>query len=230
MASFQIQLQESTGEIGNKILAEMGRVLDKTVNSVTGTIKSDVKTALENAITSTPHWDSLLRGTLRGHFGLPANTIQSRLQIILDTLVNSVEVNKTFKPTARGFSGGLQITGIDSNYTQLFSLNEANVIAKPTTSKAKARNPNPRILPWLQWLLTFSDTGIIDGYDVEEGRGKGRSGLAIMVERENVWGVPSQFAGRSGDNFLTDAVKSLTSNNRGGELENIIKKRILEAL
>lgn len=228
--SISWNVRESTAEISRLMLNEISSHLTDVVNSVTGTIKKDIRDALTSAIESSPTWESLGDGILRGHFGLHAGTIRSRLQTILDTLVNSVEVKNTFKPSARGFTGGLQVTAIESSYNDLFVLSEASVVTKrPTLSKAIQNDPNPRTLPWLRWLLTFGDTGIVKGFDVKLGRGTGRSGLAVMIETDSVWSVPSQFASRGGKNFLTDAVESLTAKDTGGQLEQIIKKRITEA-
>lgn len=216
----KIKLIDSVQGIKHKILNEAAFVINKSLTRVLPVLKKDVRILLESYVKSQPHYSSLLgdggEDSLRAHFGIPAGLRSTIVQSIINRIVDSVQTTGKIEVIGNGFKGGLEITAIESSYTDLFESPFATIYTEKGAS-----------LPWLKWLLIFGDTGIVEGYDVKGIRGRGRSGLAIMIKKDDIWGVPSKFSSNGRENWLTLAVDNLI---KSGNLERIIMRRLQNAL
>jgi hypothetical protein len=159
-----------------------------------------------------------MHGSLQKELGLDYPV--SRLQSILDVWINSVRVDvQRVRATKDSFFGGLTISIINADYSDVTNLPDANVL----TDKGE-------VLPWLQWLLEFGDRVIIYEYDVFPKIGirntpGSRSGLGIMVKpkhKKTQWGVPTEFAGTHEKNWVTKALYKISEQ----KIANVIKQAL----
>lgn len=216
-------LQDSVQVIQRKIAAELFRQVKAKLISIQNPLREDIRLLLKSYIEAEDPYGSLKFGTLKAHFGLPSNRSSSMVDNIVEEAVSTVNLVENLKIGAKSISGGFSITAINSSYSDLFSLGDSIVITEKGTT-----------LQWLEWLLVLGDAGIVTGYDVSPIKGKGRSGLAIMIMRpENVWSVPNNsdtgerrsFRGFPGNNWFTRAIDKMVDS---GDLERIIITRLKE--
>ncbi|MFO7745709.1 MAG: hypothetical protein R6V36_10040, partial [Psychroflexus sp.] len=163
---------------------------------------------------NTPTYTSLLEGELAGHFGIPYQNRVSNVDSILQTIVSNMEVNhKRVTVTAGKFSGGLTVSILIKNFTDILSLPGAVVVTE-----------RGDLLEWLNWLLTQGDRIIIRNYEVDIEPGTGRSGLATMIPNDkSSWRVPPEFSGTINNNWLT---RTLKSKNYMSAIDQAIQKEL----
>jgi len=194
--NFTVKLLEGNSTIKslilNALLTEVNNMIDKSIQS----IRSGTINLLIDAMKQEPEYLSLKNGRLREELGIPnAGAVDD----IVNKLANTVNITKnTLKSTSFGLSGGLTITAIESsNFDGL--LDDASAIVDDTLRGYS--------LPWLEWLLLNGNQTIIKKYDVKFGpSSSSRTGNAIMVESNNSWRVPAEFAGTEKNNWTTRAI------------------------
>lgn len=213
-------LKDTKNQIKNKIRRELILQIDKNLNKTLPILRKEVQSLLREYIQKQPHYESLLGAggtdSLRAHFGIPADERHQRIDTIVEATVKSIQTTGRIKGEGGNLLGRIRIFGVDNSYASLFALPEATIVTEKGTP-----------LPWLEWLLTFGDRGFIKGYNVEGIYGRGRSGLAIMIKQQDIWGVPSEFASRGDSNWLTDAVQEMLSS---GNFVRRINKILRNAL
>ena len=140
-----------------------------------------------------PTYESLLSGELQGEFGLTDS--KNKLDIISNAIAESLKIVVQQVSIKGGkLKGGLIIT---SDLAEM-----SNVLASPAAVQSTEKGQQ---LPWLEWLLYRGDTQIVREYQYVKSARHSRTGKGIM--RKNVkrtWGVPPQYAGVAGKNFLTE--------------------------
>jgi hypothetical protein len=89
-------------------------------------------------------------------------------------------------------------------------LTALNKNGEPWISSENASVHDPKggyTLPWLEWLLFKGTQTIVKNYSVKMGQNPfSRSGMAIMVESNKNWRVPSEFAGSVSSNWMSRSV------------------------
>ena len=195
-----VSIVESNDQISAKILKALKVEFDKYLNKVFNKIKPKIITIVQNAITSSPEYNSLLSGDLKYEFGLPDS--DSRLQIILNFWTKLNADYKKVSITGDRLSGGFTLNMISSDYNDILN----NSAAVFTTEKGTD-------LHWLEWLLLFGSKTIIRDYEVEFGYNpRSRTGQAVMKGvKRGKWGVPYQFSGTQNNNWITRAIDSVES-------------------
>lgn len=196
---FSLKVIESEKDISKLILDhltdQINKIIDKSLPSITQNIQALVKEAL----ISEPEYASLKAGTLRAEFGI-SNT--ENIDLIIDGMINTISITRNpIKSSNNGLKGGFKLTMIKSDdingliYTDIGSVNDSE----------KGYN-----LPWLEWLLLQGNKTIIKNYSVSyTSNPRSRSGLALMVESNSNWRVPSNFSGTQNNNWTTRAISKI---------------------
>ncbi len=200
-----IKLLESDRVIATKINRALADELGRSLHKAAPKLKSAVSPVIASALYASPEIRSLQGGTLKADFGLTSDPSQA----IVSAVVSSIYV-QVVKPTssAQNIRGGLKLHIQPSNFENLFGL---GVGVQPIKSGA---------LPWLEWLLKLGDSIIVADFGVEYGP-FGRTGMAHMSKKRAPFRVRSEFSGTIGNNFVTRALSSVSS-----EIKNIIMRTI----
>lgn len=218
---FSIKLLQTQEEIGRLIIAEITRKINAAISKAHNSIISRTQAAIIDRMVHSPEYISLNNGELAAHFGLNPGHAQTALAQIVERLVRSVRLDivPLIPSTFTIKSGGLIVSAIQDDYSDLLSLPTAVV-------QSKKQN-----LPWLEWLLTRGVEIIIQGYEIKfdlnarEKHGS-RSGFALMVEMGGgSWQVPPSFAGTIDDNWITRAMRGTER-----EIETFIQEEIEKKL
>jgi hypothetical protein len=196
MATLDIQIKENIRQIERKMLEGIRDTLNIAFPKTQNDIISNTKRILYGAITSQPEYRSIVSGDLRIELGLVDGGV--RLLNIVDRWLASLEVTFTkFRIVGGGFAGGIKIRAIRSDYSDVLSMSDANLITEKDEE-----------LPWLRWMLLDGGSLIIADYNVKFQSNRGRTGGGFMIEGRG-WSIPEPFSGSSGDNFVTRAVDSI---------------------
>lgn len=193
-----VTILESEDQITFSILKALLPQVNDLLNSAFYKVKQDIVVLVQNAITSSPEYGSLMSGTLRLEFGIPDSG--SRLEEILSFWkFIDVEYSKA-RISGKKISGSFVISMIRSDYSDVLSSSAAVLL----TEKGQQLN-------WLEWLLLFGDKTIIKEYNIQFGANpKSRTGGAIMrATSSGKWAVPSQFSGTASSNWITRAIDSV---------------------
>lgn len=193
-------LVESDFQIERLIMKAFYEEFAKKVKFTGNGLTSQAQIAIRLALYEQPEYQSLAsQGKLAKALGLPdgANSIE----YVVDMIANSVKVDVD-RPQLRRNS---IVTGL----TIAVTIDPDQLIEQP---EAQVETRKGESLPWLRWLLKEGDLEFITGYKIYYApipKPRSRSGGAIMVEDEKSnWGVPPEFAGTDGDNFITRALVS----------------------
>ena len=197
--TISIKILESTNIIRRKILESIVEDMNKLFSQSLKSIDNKLKSLTREFIKSTITYASLDGGVLAAHFGLPQGGEKARIDSIISTINNNIEVKfDGFKRAGNSISGGVNIGILLSSFADILNLPEAVV----TTERGQQ-------LPWLQWLLLEGNRIIITDYEIRLKVGKGRSGGGIMVREEaGIWRVPPEYAGTDVNNWLTNSLSS----------------------
>jgi len=203
----EIDLKESDDQIYNNIAKATKDYLNTKFPKAMNDIENIIKIKIYDSITSSSEYISIINGKLKIELGLVDG--QNRLQNILRTWINSVGVKFIdFRISKSGFTGGIKVTAIRADYSDVLNLNDAVF----TTEKGE-------ILPWLAWLLTYGNDIVIADYQVKFGP-SGRTGGGSM-SLGGKWGIPPEYAGTSNDNFVVRSINSIAK-----EIEKDISYKI----
>lgn len=198
-ASLDVDIVENDAQIMLKIMKAMLPQLNFKFASSKVKIETITGRLLTQYIRQQPEYAEIVGGTLRYELGLP--DAQNRLDAIIDYWANNVNVTLyPFKVNNLGFEGGLTITAVLSDYSDVFKLQESHL------QTAKGSD-----LQWLRWVLTKGTYAIVYDHDVIfKITQHSRTGHAIMVKTKKThWTVPPEFSGRPGNNFVTRAIKQM---------------------
>ena len=188
-------IKESVGQIAYKFIQRITDEVNKRFFKKEAKIQATARILLKRYLIAQPEVQDVMNGSLRFELGIIDAT--SRMLNIIDTLVNSVVVDFTpFTGGLTGIKGSIQIKSINVNYSDIINMPDGIVV----TEKGEE-------LPWLEWLLFAGRGIIIHDYRVQFGH-FGRTGGAHMIEG-NGWGIPGQYAGTDGDNFVTRAIEQM---------------------
>lgn len=210
--NISVKLLESNKTIADQILKalipDIRQYLDKIYNS----LKSTIPLIVIESIKAQPEYTALLSGTLQYELGIVDPG--SRLKEILATIESGAIVStKPLKTTGSGFSGGVKLQMVKSDFSDLLNLGSASFVSE-----------NGSQINWLEWLLIEGDSVIISDYDFILGPSKySRTGMGIMRSMSGgSWRVPPEYAGTANNNWITRAIEA-ASQSIQKEIEKISK-------
>jgi hypothetical protein len=194
-----VKLLESDSRIENKVLNAIAEEVNDKIIHIIDKIRDEIRLATVLYLQSTGTYESLVNGDLAGHFGLVQGRREYHVNVILQTIANNIEVEyRKLKRVAKHFTGGLQIRVLIKDFSDILGLPQA-------VQFTERLEP----LEWLDWLLTKGDRPIIKEWEIRFYPGKGRSGMAIMVEDDaESWRVPPEFSGTIRSNWLTKDINN----------------------
>lgn len=139
--------------------------------------------------------------SLFGALGIP--DIQRRIDSIIHHWAYSLDVSEIpFKFKESGVTGGLRVSAILADYSDVLSLEEARAVLH-------AKSGNTTVEPWLEWLLLGGGgtNYIIRDFIYYSGEGvqdASRTNQGIMEKRPGQsWSIPPEYLGTQENNFLT---------------------------
>lgn len=195
---FSLKLLESNEQITTLILdhlkSSISRVFDKSLPKIESSIKSIVR----DALVSEPEYASLKAGTLRAEFGIE---YVENVDRVVEALVNTLNIQYDgVKISKNGLNTNILITMVKKDdISGIIFTDIANVIDDKGYS-----------LPWLRWLLLEGNKVIIQNYSVDYNNNpKSRSGMALMIQSDKNWRVPTNFAGSTNNNWVTRAISKV---------------------
>ncbi len=197
---FSVNLIDKSIDINQNILTIIKKHLEKTINKSLYSIEIDIKNLVSEALISEPEYSSLKSGTLKAELGI---SNPSSVDNIVLALVNTLQINpKNIIINNNGLSGGFVLTMIKSDdISGIIYSDDANVIDSERGYS----------LPWLEWLLLKGNDTIIQNYSVNyTSSQRSRSGLALMVESNSNWRVPTNFTGTATSNWTTRAISKIS--------------------
>jgi len=207
MGVISLEILENDDQITAHILRALASDLTKRLHRSKIKLLPKLKRLLRSALQSQPEYFSLLNGDLMAEFGLVDG--QERIDRIIEHWLNTISI-KVIPVRARGkkLTGGLKITAIPSDYSDVEQLPEAVFV----TEKGHR-------LEWLSWLLKNGDQAIILEYTILYGNfTQSRTGRAIMNKKfGGRWSVPPEYAGTINNNFVTRTIESI-----GPQIESTI--------
>lgn len=188
--------------IQNEILKAFRRELLNAFTLAAPEIKLGMEPIVVNAIQNTPEYRSIAdpNGQLLGELGLEQPG--QKLNVILQTIVNSIQVKINRMNINSGtITGGLTVNIIRRTHNDILSLASATYVS--TSAKGSFN------IDWLKWLLTEGNSIIIVDHRVtfdpnDVRKGNSRTGLAVM-KKPGRWKVPTKYSGIIDDNFITRA-------------------------
>ena len=145
-----------------------------------------------------PEYVSLKSGRLKYEFGLPQEV---DVDDVVSIISNSVNVNLVQSKISSGsINIGIKIEVFER--TGEPAINSPNAFVTDTKGGYS--------LPWLEWLLLKGTAPIVNNYSVVLGPNKfSRTGMALMVQSNKNWKVPSEFAGSSSNNWASRALDKI---------------------
>lgn len=199
---FSIELLESNSDIRQKILFEIKEHMREALNKARPNILTKIKEIVSSAIVSQPEYASLIDGKLKYELGIP--DAASRVQDIMNIWLNNIIIDiQPLKITNLGITGGFGIKMISENFEDIISSNAATIID----------SISGQAVPWLEWLLLAGGQILVRNYSVKMGpNNRSRTGLAIMIESDNNWRMPPEFAGTVSNNWITRALSNIDDN------------------
>jgi len=197
-----LTIKESEAEINRRVIKSLSKSLNEAAMKALPEIVSKIKVAVVNRIKSSDEYAELQGGTLQAQLGVPNSN--SRLERITDIWISNISIKR--KPIramgSNRITGGFSIGMIKKDWSDVLATSDANY----TTEKG-------RKIPWLEWLLIAGDKTIIDDYTFTPDippKARSRTGLGIMkANLRRRWGVPSQYAGTTQNNFVTRSLEGI---------------------
>jgi hypothetical protein len=192
--------------IEQEIMKAMAGITTKRIRNKLSTIKREIQAEAKDDLRSSRTYNELLAGDLRNHFGIPAGEESQRVNSIVDTICDNIEVIYV-----NSYFGGIRVGILQDGFKDILSL-PASVIQAATGN-----------LRWLDWLLLQGDNIIVSDFIIAKGNYPfSRSGDAIMIEKVGgFWKVPSSFSGTASDNWLIRVLSQLEPT-----IEKIFKRNL----
>lgn len=212
--NISFDLLENDKNISDSILGLIREKLASAISNASKTIADPIKKILKESIETEPEYTSLLSGKLKTELGIDNPVVITNLiNFIIDTLrtrIEPIQIKRT------GLSGSLVVEFLNNkDYDDIISNSNANIIDTKSGF----------IVPWAKWLLLDGTKILIKDFDVKYARG-GRSGMGYMINSNNNWRVPSEFAGTISSNWITRAINKINDNTINNILQNEIEKYI----
>lgn len=213
---FSIELLETPDQISKKIIRSIAEEYNIRLQNKAARILGRVRNFTISFFKSTDTYDSLVNGVLAAHFGLPAGSRRTMVDNIIEQIGNSIRINiKPVKQFGKKFRGITTINVLVNDFSDILGMADAIV----STEKGQS-------LPWLEWLLIKGDVLIISEHQIRLVGGKGRSGMAVMVQdSSSSWRVPPEYSGTIRDNWLTRAIK-IYRKSYLNSITNILKQEL----
>lgn len=226
--NFNSKLRFGT-DVGNNFSVEFKKLQADIVKQIRkefahlAQIKSPpMRFLIASALVSVIKEQDVISGLMRngygmGEFGLVVDQARSFIYELEDYLVSQISII----PRAGPFSPD-KINVV----TDIFILVSYDDIGNLPSASYISDHSGVRI-EWVKWLLTKGTENIIEGYKITYSpevvnKLESRSGQAVMIKAKNgQWAVPSDLAGTSQDNFLTQAIMS--NSLSGSRLSNIMR-------
>lgn len=174
----------------NKVVGSLKNAGKTIFNKKRAQLINAIKPVVFDAIYDCPEMESIRSGKLRADFGLNFDPTKE----IALAVSESVDLYYAF-PLNAIFNFRLNVQPISND--NLLSLPSSIVITEDGAE-----------IPWLEWLLTYGDKAIIADFGVFYKDGVGRSEQAIMVKNIGPFTVDPRYSGVSGNNFITRALNS----------------------
>ncbi len=175
-------------------------------------IRDEFAILIAEAIARSPEYNSLLGNgapSLKEHFGMP--DAERRINAVITAWVNNTFIKVTpFKISGRQIRGGIRLGIVRKDLSDVLGV---GAFITPDIKRFR--------IDWLEWLMHEGDTQII--LDSHIAIGDGRAGDYVMRD-DGSWGIPSEFAGFIGDNFVTRSAKGLEK-----DFAKIVKQEIARA-
>ena len=196
--NISIKLLESDSQIRQSILSSLKPEVDILVSKSVPKISSVIKDLFKEALVNEPEYVSLKSGRLKYEFGLPQEV---DVDDVVSIISNSVNVNLVQSKISSGsINIGIKIEVFER--TGEPAINSPNAFVTDTEGGYS--------LPWLEWLLLKGTAPIVNNYSVVLGPNKfSRTGMALMVQSNKNWKVPSEFAGSSSNNWASRALDKI---------------------
>ena len=196
--NIDIKLLESDSQIRQSILSSLKPEVDALVSKSIPKINPMIKDLFKEALMNEPEYTSLKSGRLKYEFGLPQEV---DIDDVVSIMSNSVNINLSqSKISSSGINVGIKIEVFEKSGEP--AINSPNAFVSDTKGGYS--------LPWLEWLLLKGTVPIVKNYSVVLGPNKfSRTGMALMVESNKNWRVPSEFAGSSSNNWASRALDKI---------------------
>ena len=196
--NIDIKLLESDSQIRQSILSSLKPEVDALVSKSIPKISPMIKDLFKEALMNEPEYTSLKSGRLKYEFGLPQEV---DIDDVVSIMSNSVNINLSqSKISSSGINVGINIEVFEKSGEP--AINSPNAFVTDTKGGYS--------LPWLEWLLLKGTVPIVKNYSVIMGPNKfSRSGMALMVESNKNWRVPSEFAGSPSNNWASRALDKI---------------------
>ncbi len=194
-----LELIDPINVIEKRILRAIIDLMNVKFPLIVSAVEADIANNFARIFLSEPEAQSLESGDLMIRFGLSPSTTIPALDMILNTLANSVKVKFTkFSLSGTRINGGLKIEAVRDDFKDIIGL--------PVSTITTTNGTN---LPWLEWLLLEGDKIVVADYNVRYGNfPSSRSGGGIMVESKGGFRVPPQYSGVIDNNWITRAIDS----------------------
>lgn len=189
---------KSDKQIIDSILDDIIRYLQpKFIKAINGT-KGQLSQGLTKALKNEPEYQSLKSGKLRYEFGIPDTSV---VDDIIEIWANNffIEANP-IKKRGSQITGSFFIGMVKENFDDVLSSGYALVYD----------NISNITLPWLNWLLLDGGKILVRNYEVKMGPNpRSRTDMAVMIESNKNWRVPSEFAGTIKNNWPVRAIDGM---------------------
>lgn len=199
-----------------EVMRQVTKLVEDEIDKLFNRLKYQVREIAINTIRKNlknhPTYTKIAAGNYNDHFGFYPDTGESRIQVIVNKLIETLDV--TFLKV-----GNLIKLEAFIDYGELYKLHEAYVL---NDSKNAQKGLTEGVLSWLEWLLEAGGKVVVSGYHIKHGNFKSsRSEEAIMVQKGS-WSVPSDIAGTVSNNWITEAFAQAEA-----ELSPIIKRFLI---
>ena len=207
MLQVDIKLTESKRALTTRFKKEViVKYLNRTFKKAAPNIEKQFKILIENAIRESPEYKSLLGGgkpSLKEHFGLA--DAESRINAVIKEWSNNTFLDvKSFSILGNIVKGGISLGIVREDLSEVLGLSAS------TLSIIIKKGGQSFNIEWLKWLMSEGDKQIVLSHHISFASGRGRAGDFIM-RQSGTWGVPPEFAGSKGNNFVTRSVSGLES-------------------
>lgn len=196
--NINIKLLESDSQIRQSILSGLKPEVDALVSKSIPKIIPMIKDLFKEALMNEPEYSSLKSGRLKYEFGLPQEV---DVDDVVSIMSNTVNINLfQSKISNSGINIGIKI--------EVFEKSGEPAIDSPNAFVTDTKGGYS--LPWLEWLLLKGTAPLVKNYSVILGPNKfSRTGMALMVESNKNWRVPSEFAGSQSNNWASRALDKI---------------------
>lgn len=186
------KLRETQETIEHKILSALAPEVNKLILRMIPGIQKRMRASLISRISGCAEVQAMISGSFHSELGM--YDIRQRINRIIEIWADSIVVKPNrVRQVNRQLVGGISITAINSDYSDVLSLPEASFLTPEHSF----------LLPWLQWILVEGRSIVIRNYDIAVNRKNSRTGLYVMRKQSGNYKIPSEISGTSSNNFVT---------------------------